>query len=519
MACSLTQILDYQSALLSKNPFDRDILETSPEISGWIENEMMLLYLAESDWEILAGGEVSNLSNSFKSSSSSTVVPPSNKSHNLTTNPSNTPAATIIRQDKLNDQLVSLSSKFSTSLSLGNLNTTQTRKGGFEPTNEQVLDPHVGKRLGGSDRGLCLYRLALKIYKTSILIFKDRDRYVTGEFRFRSGYARKNPRKMVRLWAEKELRNLKRLRERNVRCPRDDNDDWRASPRLKDAKLPEPGEGLEELYWEIVAVTRVMYQQCKLVHADLTHLFIIDVSQSVEHDHPSAFDFLRSDISNIDSFFSRTGIQTLGLKRTFEFVTQNKTSNETEEELIRDVSKILNSLKEKASTEEAVEECGNNPNDGGNEEGLTPSNSKHEEAVFKKSFIPRTLNEVYDAERDVQRVIRGEAKDLIYANLTGIVSKQDVRVIESEISDDSSLSSKSDKSLNNENFSEEDEDGLLLEDELKRRDRVNRGFKFESNEDKRERKKLVKESNRLKRQEKIPKSVKKKKISKTSGKR
>ncbi|KAI8459110.1 hypothetical protein BY996DRAFT_6410396 [Phakopsora pachyrhizi] len=231
-----------------------------------------------------------------------------------------------------------------------------------------------------------------------------------------------------------------------------------------------------------------------------------------------------------------TGIQTLGLKRTFEFVTQNKTSNETEEELIRDVSKILNSLKETASTEEAVEECGNNPNDGGNEEGLTPSNSKHEEAVFKKSFIPRTLNEVYDAERDVLRVIRGEAKDLIYANLTGIVSKQDVRVIESETSlieelnetakalnsepgDDSSLSSKSDKSLNNENFSEEDEDGLLLEDELKRRDRVNRGFKFESNEDKRERKKLVKESNRLKRQEKIPKSVKKKKISKTSGKR
>lgn len=30
--------------------------------------------------------------------------------------------------------------------------------------------------------------LALKIYKTSILVFKDRDRYVTGEFRFRRGY-------------------------------------------------------------------------------------------------------------------------------------------------------------------------------------------------------------------------------------------------------------------------------------------------------------------------------------------
>ncbi len=28
-------------------------------------------------------------------------------------------------------------------------------------------------------------QLALKVFKTSILVFKDRDRYVTGEFRFR----------------------------------------------------------------------------------------------------------------------------------------------------------------------------------------------------------------------------------------------------------------------------------------------------------------------------------------------
>ncbi|KAI4476526.1 hypothetical protein M0804_013505 [Polistes exclamans] len=48
---------------------------------------------------------------------------------------------------------------------------------------------------------------AIKIYKTSILRFKDRDKYVTGEFRFRHGYCRHNPRKMVRTWAKKEVRN------------------------------------------------------------------------------------------------------------------------------------------------------------------------------------------------------------------------------------------------------------------------------------------------------------------------
>ena len=53
--------------------------------------------------------------------------------------------------------------------------------------------------------------LAIKIYKTSILVFKDRDRYVSGEYRFRHGYSKSNPRKMVQTWAEKEMRNLKRL--------------------------------------------------------------------------------------------------------------------------------------------------------------------------------------------------------------------------------------------------------------------------------------------------------------------
>jgi RIO kinase 1 len=59
---------------------------------------------------------------------------------------------------------------------------------------------------------------AIKIYKTSILVFKDRQRYIEGEFRFRNGPSGKNPRKMVKMWAEKELRNLKRL-DGKIPCP------------------------------------------------------------------------------------------------------------------------------------------------------------------------------------------------------------------------------------------------------------------------------------------------------------
>ena len=42
---------------------------------------------------------------------------------------------------------------------------------------------------------------------------------MSGEYRFRRGYNRKNPRKMVRLWAEKELRNLRRLCAAGIPCP------------------------------------------------------------------------------------------------------------------------------------------------------------------------------------------------------------------------------------------------------------------------------------------------------------
>lgn len=48
------------------------------------------------------------------------------------------------------------------------------------------------------------------------------------------------------------------------------------------------------------------------------HLIIIDVSQSVEHDHPYALTFLRSDIGNVTKFFMERGAKVFGMKRLFE---------------------------------------------------------------------------------------------------------------------------------------------------------------------------------------------------------
>ncbi|KAI0372189.1 RIO1-domain-containing protein [Pilatotrama ljubarskyi] len=311
--------------------------------------------------------------------------------------------------------------------------------------------------------------LALKIYKTSILVFKDRDRYVSGEFRFRRGYSRHNPRKMVRVWAEKEMRNLKRLRTAGIRCPEPievrenvlvmtfvgDMEGW-ASPRLKDADIPE--SAFPDLYVELLLMTRKMFIECKLVHADLSeynilyhvddteappaesqasaepapeapaesstgaapateehpaprgHLWIIDVSQSVEHDHPHAFDFLRADLRNIEDFFSKRGVRTLGLRRTFEFITRDRLAVGRQEEAV-----LREWMEAPESEGQDAQADGETPADG-------PRDKAHEDEVFMRSYIPRTLNEVYDPERDVDVLTRGEGEKLIYKDTIGIVA-------------------------------------------------------------------------------------------------
>ena len=48
--------------------------------------------------------------------------------------------------------------------------------------------------------------------------------------------------------------------------------------------------------------------------------FVIDVSQSVEHDHPHALEFLRKDLTNINEFFRKKKINVLTVKELFDFV-------------------------------------------------------------------------------------------------------------------------------------------------------------------------------------------------------
>lgn len=181
---------------------------------------------------------------------------------------------------------------------------------------------------------------AVKIFKTTVLVFRDRERYIEGEHRFRNAKCKNNAFKMVKQWAEKEVRNLKRLHAAGLCVPEPYllknniiimefiGDNGCAAPRLKDAGLTEEENILA--YFNTLILMRKMLQECNLVHGDLSEynmlyfkkeLYIIDVSQSVELDHPMALDFLRRDCVNINDYFDKQNVQTLNTEKVFDFVT------------------------------------------------------------------------------------------------------------------------------------------------------------------------------------------------------
>ena len=186
--------------------------------------------------------------------------------------------------------------------------------------------------------------LAIKIYKTSILIFKDRERYITGEFRFRNGYCKSNPRKMVAVWCEKEMRNLKRIRQKGIKCPEPFafksnlimmefiGKDGIAAPRLKDALNEfENVEEFDDCYIQIMEIMKKMYQSCKLVHSDFSEynllyynkdVYVIDLAQAVEENHPNADFFLKRDIHNMNEFFTKNSLDTLTDQQFYDFVVK-----------------------------------------------------------------------------------------------------------------------------------------------------------------------------------------------------
>lgn len=419
----------------------------------------------------------------------------------------------------------------------------------------------------GKKSNTTVTEFAIKIFKTSILVFKDRDKYVSGEHRWRRGYCKfdevgwgvydhytlyfrfltiafvilfvlgkSNPRKMVKVWAEKEMRNYRRIHAAGIPCPQPiflkshilimeflGEEGW-PSPRLKDAALG--SKHMREAYVQTILIMRHMYQRCKLVHGDLSEynllwhneqIFVIDVSQSVENTHPSALDFLRKDASNVNDYFSKFAhLDVMTTRQLFEFITtpMNGGDEEEMESLERFMHEVeqYNSKISESSVQERRELARKEASD---------------EAVFMSSFLPRSLNQI--ADYDIQKLEKGDVEETYahaVAALTG--NPQELEKLNNNATDAADLprgengdlvESQGEDSTNDDeevgDSSDEDESGDDEDDQFVKIPRTPEELEFEKAEKRATRKtnkKAVREAKTEKRETKIKKKDKKRAI-------
>ncbi|GAB0089737.1 Serine/threonine-protein kinase RIO3 [Sergentomyia squamirostris] len=201
------------------------------------------------------------------------------------------------------------------------------RINGIVSTGKEAVILHAESDSGSPSETPMPPECAIKIFKTTLNEFKQRDRYIKDDFRFRDRFSKQNHRTVINQWAEKEMHNLMRMRRAEIPCPEVVilkkhvlvmsfiGSEGRAAPKLKEAILSE-AEWLVA-YEEIVEIMKSLYTKAKLVHADLSEYnilyhdgkcWLIDVAQSVEPRHPSALEFLMRDCTNITDFFRKRGV-------------------------------------------------------------------------------------------------------------------------------------------------------------------------------------------------------------------
>lgn len=133
-------------------------------------------------------------------------------------------------------------------------------------------------------------------------------------------------------------------------------------------------------------------------------VIIIDVSQSVEADHPRALEFLRMDCQNITDYFRKNGVLVITPRELFDFIVHIGLKTDEQEEAFLD--ECLTRASERTDSGKLY----------------TTAAEEVEHGVFMQAYIPRSLAAVRDAEDEVARVLRGDTAGMYHAAMTGAVS-------------------------------------------------------------------------------------------------
>ena len=169
--------------------------------------------------------------------------------------------------------------------------------------------------------------LAIKIYYTTTADFrKGMLKYIEGDRRFKR--VRRTPRGIVYTWTQKEFKNLQLADKAGVNSPKPIafnrnilvmsfiGEDGVPAPLLREIDPEDPSA----FYIKILEEMRRLYTKAGVVHGDLSEYnimvweevpVIFDVSQALLLEHPLAAPLLKRDISNINTYFNRLGVDVI----------------------------------------------------------------------------------------------------------------------------------------------------------------------------------------------------------------
>lgn len=162
---------------------------------------------------------------------------------------------------------------------------------------------------------------AVKIYMTVSAEFKKRLIYIAGDRRF--GRIPVGSREIIKLWVQKEFKNLQLAHSARVRVPKPYSFFRNVLVMEYIGRPPMPAPTLAEAevddsdYRRVFKSISKLYRSAQLVHADLSEynifkwdkeLVIFDMGTAVTTSHPKARTFLLRDITNMVRFFRKRGI-------------------------------------------------------------------------------------------------------------------------------------------------------------------------------------------------------------------
>jgi len=165
--------------------------------------------------------------------------------------------------------------------------------------------------------------VAIKVYRIYHCDFKHMWKYLISDPRFFA--AKKNRRQVILTWVKREYKNMKIAFKSGINCPEPKTfmenvlvmsfigDEGVPAPRLSDI-IP---ENPEKIYNKIVKDMKKLAKS-NLIHGDLSPYnilvyeedpYMIDFSQGIKKNHPLAIDFLKKDVTNINNYFGRIGVE------------------------------------------------------------------------------------------------------------------------------------------------------------------------------------------------------------------